>query len=154
MHMYKRELSRYTLRAALLVFTLVLPGSTIEAQQTVAPLGEPRDSVEAAELNERAKHPRTRYMTTHEQRAPIALAPLFRARGIRNPIIVVDGRVVSLPVPVDIRVDDIDCVDFLPGRVATLEFRRGAQDNRADGVVMIWTRRSLRKKPPGCKVPY
>ena len=152
--MLSNVLNRYTQRAALLALALSLAGTTVQAQQPDPGMIAASDTATAKKFEARAEDTGSRHLTTHEQRSPIALAPLFRARGIRHPIIVVDGRVVSLPVPADIRVEDIACVEFRPGRVATLEFRRGTQDNRADGVVMIWTRRSLRTKPPGCEIAY
>ncbi len=78
---------------------------------------------------------------------------LLRARGIGQPLIVIDGRVVSPPLPQYVRRFDIECIEVRPGRSATLEFRRGFQDRFADGVLMIWTRGSIARRPANCSVP-
>ena len=78
---------------------------------------------------------------------------LLRGRRIRQPLIIVDGSVVSPPFPQYVRRFEIECIEIRPGRSATLEFRRGFQDRFTDGVLMIWTRGSTVRRPANCKVP-
>ena len=79
---------------------------------------------------------------------------LLRGRGIQQPLIVIDGRVVSPPFPQYVRRFEIECIEVRPGHSATLEFRRGFQDRFADGVLMIWTRGSSARRPANCSVPF
>ncbi len=152
--MLSNVLNQDTPRAALLVLALSLAATTVQAQQSDHGVIAASDTATAAKLEARAKDTRTRHLRTNEQRAPIGLLPLLRARGIRHPLIVLNGRVTSQPVPSFVRADEIECVEFRPGPAATLEFRRGHSDRGADGVLIIWTRGSIGRKPPGCRIPY
>jgi hypothetical protein len=53
-----------------------------------------------------------------------------------------------------VRQYNIECVELRPGRTATLEFHRGASDASRDGVLLIWTRNSIGRKPANCRIPY
>ncbi len=130
---------RHMTRAALLGLALALTGSAAAAQ--------------TANIEKSANETRTSHVLANE-RVITGLEQLLRSRGISNPLFIVDGRVMSGPLPQYVRRYDIECVELRPGRMATLEYRRGLQDATTDGVLLIWTRGSSRRQPRNCKTAY
>ena len=161
--MIRKGLLRQAARAGATALLLALATTAAHAQdQSAARAIAVVDSIKAAAQaakavrhNKLGINTRSRYVAFHEQEAPVPLIQLFRSRGLRNPLFVVNGVVTTGPVPLfAVSPRDIECVEFRPGRSATLEFRRGFQDGGADGVVLIWTRGSIGRKPAGCEISY
>ncbi|MFQ5702766.1 MAG: hypothetical protein ACE5HT_01960 [Gemmatimonadales bacterium] len=115
-----------------------------------------QDEVDSLKImqKKRTKSTRSLHVAGYRERGVEALVTVIRARGVRNPLFVVDGRVIDGPLPQYVNSYNIECVEFKPGRAATLEFQRGQRDRVKDGVLIVWTRGSKGNKPSGCVVPY
>ena len=144
-----------TIHAAATAF-VVLAASACASMPIRTDNDEQASSTAAAQtafVEKSAKGARSAHVIDHE-RVIGSLNQLLRSRGIGNPLVVVDSRVISAPLPQYVRQYDIECVELRPGRIATLEYRRGFQDATTDGVLLIWTRGSRGRKPRNCKIPY
>ncbi len=148
---------RRLLNAAAVVCGLMIAATNLAAQDP-----PPKDSIQArldsivkaSKANRRDKSTRSIFVSGYKDRGVDALLPLVRARGIQNPLIVVDGIVIDPPLPQYLNEFNIECVELRPGRSATLEFQRGSRDRGKDGVFIVWTRGASGHRPRGCAVPY
>ncbi len=154
---------RRLLNAAVLICVLTIAATNLDAQDPppkdsiktrLDSLIARIDSIKARKANRRDKSTRSVFVSGYKDRGVDALIPLIRARGIQRPLYVIDGRVTDGPLPQYITEFTIECVEFRPGRTATLEFQRGARDRDKDGVFIIWTRGASGPRPRGCAVPY
>lgn len=154
---------RRLLNAAVVVFGLTIAATNLHAQDpppkdsTKARLDSLKaliDSIKASKANGRDKSTRSIFVSGYKDRGVDALLPMVRARGIQNPLFVIDGIVTDPPLPQYLNEFNIECVELRPGRAATLEFQRGGRDRGKDGVFIVWTRGAPGHRPRGCAVPY
>jgi len=67
---------------------------------------------------------------------------------------VIDGTVFTPPLTISIDVRDVECVEVRRGYQAALEFAPpGLHREAYSGVILIWTRGSVGRKPEGCTPP-
>ena len=151
------------LNAAVVVFGLTIAATNLDAQDPppkdsiktrLDSLVARIDSIRARKANRRDKSTRSIFVSGYKDRGASALLPVARARGVQNPLFVIDGIVTDPPLPQYLNEYTIDCVELRPGRSATLEFIRGNRDRGKDGVFIVWTRGAPGTRPRGCAVPY
>lgn len=65
-------------------------------------------------------------------------------------LFVVNGTVVRPPLTFYIDTQDVECVEVRRGYRAVGEFRPSLNAETYSGVILIWTRGSAGRKPPGC----
>lgn len=66
-------------------------------------------------------------------------------------LFVVDGVVITPPMTFYIDTQEVECVEVRRGYRAAQEFRPSIHGETYSGVILIWTKGSLGRKPPGCK---
>ncbi len=66
-------------------------------------------------------------------------------------LFVVDGVVITPPLTFYIDTRDVECVEVRRGYRAAQEFKPSIHGETYSGVILIWTKGSLGRKPPGCK---
>lgn len=73
------------------------------------------------------------------------------ARGsMHQMLFVLDGAVITPPLTFYIDVQDVDCVEIRRGQAAATEFRPPGNEHLYSGVILIWTKGSLERRPSVC----